>query len=395
MKSSKQFIFFALAASGQGISGGDRIFIELAKRWSKQYPVTIYLWEEGYQMCKRQGLDPRIKYEVVRSKWLNRFGFLGNYIALIILGIQLGFTISLNNTSKTVIYSASEFLMDSLPCAILKRRFKESTWLASWFQTAPNPLKGFTYGERENTYKMSAFLYWLAQLPIKPLIANTADIVLVNNEDEKKQFPALHLKKKVFVLIGAVDLKKIDAFKKTNKQVKKIYDAVFQGRFHPQKGVLELVEIWRKVVDKRKDAKLVMIGDGPLMEDVKVKIKELGLENNIELPGFVFDGAKKYTLFAQSSIVVHPAFYDSGGMASAEAMAFGLPAVGFNLKSYESYYPKGMVKAKINDINDFTKKVLSLLEDRKKRATIGKEAMDQIYIYYSWDVRAEQLLQII
>src|SRR6266567_1259478 len=153
MKTSKKFIFFALAASGIGISGGDRIFIELARRWSKQHAITIYVWEEGYRMCKNQGLESsHITYQVVKMNRWQRFGFVVNYFARIIAGIKLGFSLQLENNTNSIVYSASEFWMDSLPCAILKNRFKKITWLASWFQTAPNPLKGFANGKRENTY---------------------------------------------------------------------------------------------------------------------------------------------------------------------------------------------------------------------------------------------------
>jgi glycosyltransferase involved in cell wall biosynthesis len=172
----------------------------------------------------------------------------------------------------------------------------------------------------------------------------------------------------------------------------KIYDAVFQGRFHPQKGVVELIEIWRRVVEKIPEAKLVMIGDGPLMKNVKLKIKNLKLESNIELLGYVFDGDEKYKTFSQSKIVVHPALYDSGGMASAEAMAFGLPCVGFNLKSYISYYPKGMIKVKVGDLNAFSDTIIRLLRDERFRNRIGGEAENVVKKDWSWEKRSEELL---
>lgn len=390
-KTATQFIFFAYAASGKGISGSDRIFIELAKRWSAFAPLTLFVWEEGFQMYKRQGLIATITTQVARMEPWRRLGFIINYFARIIYSIYIASTLNLKNESSTIIYSASEFWMDSLPAFILKMRYKKARWVAAWFQTAPNPLKGFSAGNRENTYKVSALFYWLVQLPIKPIISRYADYVLINNESEKKQFPRLDRQKRAIVLIGAVDLVDIEHFKQKHKQTKKSYDAVFQGRFHPQKGVVEIVKIWEKVVLTNSQAKLVMIGDGPLMDEVKLKIKDLKLEKNIELLGYVFDGDKKYSTFAQSKMVVHPAFYDSGGMAAAEAMAFGLPCVGFNLKAYESYYPKGMVKATYGDLDEFAQLVTTFLQNSALREKIGREAQKMIYNNYSWDERAEQI----
>lgn len=403
---------FALAAHGKGLSGGDRIFIELARRWSDKFPITIYVTNEGYEMCQRQKLwvnngqssvnsrkDKRIDLKISNIyKWSKKIFFI-NYLFRIIEGIKLGFTLKFENSPGTLIYNASEFWMDSLPCVILKLRFPKIRWIATWFQTAPNPLYGYTEqrakgkGQRLSSYKLSSFYYWLTQLPIKPLITKFADKVMVNNEDEKKRFPKLSEKGDTIVMIGAVPLESIKKWKSTRvKEVKKICDAVFQGRFHPQKGVLELLDIWKLVVKEKPDAKLAMIGDGPLMEEVKKRITQNKLTNNINLYGYVFDGPEKYKIFSQSKVVVHPAYYDSGGMASAEAMAFGLPCVGFNLKAYESYYPKGMVKVDIGNKKEFANQIIRLLTDRKFYEIKAEEALTLIEENWSWEIRSEEIL---
>lgn len=370
---------FALAAAGQGISGGDRIFIEFARRWGRKMPVTIYVSEEGYKMCRRQNLDSPVKFKIKSA---------ASYLARIIEGIKIGLTLNLENSQKSIIYSASEFWMDSLPAFLLKLRFPKIKWAAAWYQTAPSPWKGFAEGTREKKYRLSSFLYWFIQLPIKPLIKRLADFVLVNNDEEKKQF------RKAVVVLGAVDLERIKIWKSKFEKLPKIYDAVFQGRFHPQKGVLELIDIWKKVVSKKPDAKLIMIGDGPLMESVKLKVKSEKLENNIILTGYLFDGEEKYKLFSQGKVVVHPAFFDSGGMASAEAMAFGLPCVGFNLRSYESYYPQGMIKVPVGNLESFAIEVLNLLSENKLYSKIAGEALSMINKNWSWENRARDTLNI-
>lgn len=393
-KKSLKFIFFALMAWGQGISGGDKISIEFARRWVKQHSVTVYLWEEGYRMYLRQNLDPKeIKFNIINmSPWKN-LGFFVNYVARIFAGILIALTVKLDNKKTNVVYSATEFWMDSLPGLIVKLRFPQITWVATWFQTAPNPLKGFKEGNRTLSYRLPAFAYWLVQLPIKPLIARWADFVLVNNENERQQFKELNKKGKVVVVLGAVDLKLIKQLTSKVQNKKKIYDAVFQGRFHPQKGVVELIDIWTLVVDKKPNARLVLIGDGPLMQKVKQKIKELRLQKNIKLFGFVFDGVKKYEIFAASKVVLHPAFYDSGGMASAEAMALGLPAVGFNLKSYESYYPQGMIKVPINNLKLFAEAILEFLSNKRLYSETGIQAKKMISQKFSWNKRADEVLR--
>lgn len=394
-KNSLNFVFLAFAPHGLGISGGDRIFIELARRWQKKCPVNIYTWEEGYKMCQRQHLETsgNLRFSLYNMGIVCRMGFLFCYFARILRAILLAFFLKLEK--NTIVYSASEFWMDSLPAVILKVRYPHIRWVAAWYQTAPKPWIGYSEGERAQEYNVSAFLYWLVQLPIKPLISKFADFVLVNNEEEKKHFPSQTSLGKTIVVLGAVDLETIESFKKLNvKQhllVNKKYDAVFQGRFHPQKGVVELIDIWRLVVNKKPNAKLALIGDGPLMNKVRERIIKLNLQKNCELFGYVFDGDKKYQIFFESKLVVHPAFYDSGGMAAAEAMVFGLPCVGFDLSSYKSYYPCGMIKVKIGDLDTFAKKIVELIENETKREKIGQEGEDMIKKNSSWEKRAEEI----
>jgi glycosyltransferase involved in cell wall biosynthesis len=390
----KSIYFFALAACGEGISGGDRIFIELARVWGKKFSLNIITTNEGERMCQRQKLSAKKLKILTVGVILFQKVFAANYFYKILLGIKVGLTKKLPNDEGIYLYSASHFWMDFFPAFLLKLRYPKTKWLVGWFQTAPNPLKGFSEGEREDTYKLTALAHWVVQFPLKPIIRKYAEFVFVNNIEEKKQFPQMTEMGKAIVLIGAVRLDQINSFrKKKPKKDKVTYDAVFQGRFHPQKGVIELIDIWSKVVNKRPTAKLAMIGDGSLFTDVKRKIDELGLRNNVKLFGYVFDGKKKYEIFSQSKLVVHPAFYDSGGMASAEAMAFELPVVGFNLKSYESYYPRGMVKVKKGNLNLFAEAILRLLTDDAYYKKMGREAYDLISNNWSWEKRASEILE--
>ncbi len=396
----KSFYFWAMAAHDSlGLSGGDRIFVELAKRWIiASQAVEIIVSEEGYKLCQKQKLSQGVEFSVLSVGIKNRMPFILIYLNTIFQAIFKSLKIiifekKIVNSPQTCFYSASEFWMDSIPCWLLKLRFSRSLWMAAWYQTAPNPIIGFAEGKRQNRYRLKALLYWLVQLPIKPLIDNFADFVLVNNVEEKKQFPKLRKRGGVIVLLGAVDLERITDWKKKHQLKLKSYDAVFQGRFHPQKGVLELIDIWEKVVQKKPKAKLAMIGDGPLMNQVKSKVKTLNLTKNVKLFGYVFDGNLKYAIFSRSKMVTHPAFYDSGGMAAAEAMAFGIPVIGFKLKSYESYYPQGMIKIEIGNLDEFALTILDLIDNNKKREKYGREALVMIQKYWSWNLRATEILE--
>jgi glycosyltransferase involved in cell wall biosynthesis len=87
-----------------------------------------------------------------------------------------------------------------------------------------------------------------------------------------------------------------------------------------------------------------MVGHGKLLK----KCKKLAEKLNIYFMDFA-DDKMKDTCFRTSRIIVHPSTFDSGGMSCAEGMAYGLPAVGFDLETHKTYYPKGMLKAKTKE----------------------------------------------
>lgn len=383
----------ALGALGGGLSGGDRIFIEFARHWSKKFFVNVYVWEEGLQMCKREKLkDINLKIKLIKVGMLVKLGFIITYMYRIYLGLRLGLSLKVNK--QDFIYSASEFWMDSLPAFLLKIRYPNCKWVAAWYQTAPNPMKGYAEGKRRKTYKLSSLLYWLIQGFSKPIISTYSDYILVNNELEKKNFPHHLQRRKVFVVKGAVKVEAILEYLSSHKLTQeKKFLAVFQGRFHPQKGVVELIDIWKLVTQKIPKAKLAMIGDGPLVKEVKMQINKLNLEEDVKLYGFLHDGEKKYSIFQNSEVVVHPSFYDSGGMAALEAMVFGLPSIGFNLRSFRSYYPKGMLKVPKGNLKAFSEAIIRLYFHRDLYLKLGNEAKETILKDFSWSKRANEILE--
>jgi len=287
------------------LSGGDRIFIEFAKRWvnffNKIYIVTC---DTGVDTCKKYNLESNnlfyINYNTENYKKSHLF-FL--YLKRIFNALKY-FKEDAKNYGEGAefIYSSSDFWPDSLPAFYYKVKNKETKWIAGFYLFAPKPW------QKNSPYKTSisrwfiGLFYWLSQFSIYYLIKYYADYVLVTSEPDIKKFITKRRNKsKIIVVQGGVNIVESEKYFKENNIVpveERIYDACFVGRFHYQKGVLELVDIWKKVCEQKKEAKLAMIGIGALESEVKQKIKNLKLENNVNLLGFM-DGKEKYAIFKQ------------------------------------------------------------------------------------------------
>lgn len=380
--------------SSTGMSGGDRIFIELARQWSKKVNLSIVGTEETISICQKEGLD-RIDF----FKTSNKLGFQN---ASTLRALCLNFFKKLINGSVFVIknrklfeagayiYSASDFYPDSIPAFLIKLMNPKVTWIAGFYLFAPAPWCA------DSPYKgkdlLRGFLYCLSQRPVYWLVNRYADVVFVTSEPDIKKFAnKKRSTTRVFAVRGGVDIKAATEYLASGRVIlvkERKYDSCFVGRFHQQKGVLVLMDIWRKVVDTKPEALLAMIGNGPLEKDVVAKARRLGIEKNINFFGFL-DGEKKFEVFKQSKIVLHPATFDSGGMAAAGAMAWRLPGVSFDLESLKTYYPRGMVKVPLGDLDGFAKEILRLLDDFNYYENLAAQARNLAIEEWDWDKRAE------
>lgn len=372
------------------MSGGEKIAMELFRRWADRANIMLYSSNLGSHIWDNYRVNNIKKIEIMKCKEDSN---VLDYFRRALFGVlKLGGKI-LNQNCQNIVYSASDFWPDSIPAFILKMRNPEIKWIAGFYLFAPKPW------QRDSPYKgkrwFIGLFYWLTQLPIYWIVKRFADMVFVTSEPDVEKFVTKKRgRDKIVVIRGGVDIKPSEEYLSSGELIpleKRKYDTCFVGRFHYQKGVLELIDIWKSVCERRPEAKLAMIGVGPLEEEVKEKIVKLSLQNNVKLLGFK-DGEEKYEIFKQSKIIVHPATYDSGGMAACEAMAWGLPGVSFDLEALKTYYPKGMIKTPCYDLKKFAENILSLLEDHELYRKMSQEAIEWAR-EWDWDKRAEEILQ--
>ncbi len=89
--------------------------------------------------------------------------------------------------------------------------------------------------------------------------------------------------------------------------------------------------------------------------------------------------------------MVHPATFDSGGMAAPEAMAWGLPGVSFYLKALKTYYPKGILKTSCFDTDEFAENILSFLSNSSQYKAMSLEALQLAQEEWEWNDRPKEI----
>ena len=101
------------------------------------------------------------------------------------------------------------------------------------------------------------------------------------------------------------------------------------GRLHPQKDFPTLIHAFAQVRQVR-PARLMILGDGPERQRLTDLIEEMGLAEDITLPGFV---QNPYAYIAKASTFVLSSIYEGLPTVLIEAMAVGKPVISTDCKS--------------------------------------------------------------
>ncbi len=99
---------------------------------------------------------------------------------------------------------------------------------------------------------------------------------------------------------------------------------LYFGRLSKEKGIITTVKAYAKL---NTDRKLYIVGTGPVEDDIKTLVKELGLCDKVELLGFK-SGEELRKIVAKARCVILPSeWYENGPYSVMEAMAAGRPAI--------------------------------------------------------------------
>ncbi len=174
----------------------------------------------------------------------------------------------------------------------------------------------------------------------------------------RKDFSKLYFKKNnVYVINNGVDLSKFEPKNQTKE-----YDFVFVGRLAEIKNIPLLIDAFKKCYSVNSNLKLAIAGNGPLLNVLKQKVKELDLHESIDFLGNVDDIP---SVLAKSKIFVLPSFSEGFSIATIEAIAMGLPVISTASGGPETIIKENGFIVKNNDVDDLADKMQLLINDEK------------------------------
>jgi glycosyltransferase involved in cell wall biosynthesis len=236
--------------------------------------------------------------------------------------------------------------------------------------------------------------------PILKLLVNQSSKTSTNSSATLKACLDAGLKReKLEIIPFGVDT---NFFKPINlKKDKDIFQILSVGYLIERKGFKYLITSLKEVLKEQSNVSLKIVGSGPLEKKIKHFIKELKLENNIEVINNVSDD-KLLEIYNSSDLFVLPSIIDSQGNTEGlgvvllEAMACKLPVIGSNIGGIPDIVHDGengfLVPQK--DSTKISKAIIDIITNDEHRENFAINGYEMVKGHFSWELIAKQYITL-
>lgn len=150
------------------------------------------------------------------------------------------------------------------------------------------------------------------------------------------------------------------------------------GRFDRMKDFPTLVRSFDRVKAEVPDAKLIILGDGPLRDDVRRLVTEKQLDESVDLVGYV---SNPYSYLARCRMFAMTSTHgEASPMVLAESMYFSKPIVCTEFFTAPDFIDHGVngLLAACGDTEDVAGKIVSVLTDEESAARMTRSAKEMV-----------------
>lgn len=176
--------------------------------------------------------------------------------------------------------------------------------------------------------------------------------------------------KKSKILYNIISLE--DVIKKSQQQdSNEKFDVVYVGRIGEPKNPIRLVEVLNKVIKKDSKIKCAIIGSGPMFDETKQKIEEVGIENNVKMLGFM---SNPFPILSNAKAFIMTSRFEGTPMVALEAQALGIPIVSTPVDGLKDIVINDENGYLSNDDDELANKLLRLVTDNDYQTKLSENS---------------------
>ncbi len=165
------------------------------------------------------------------------------------------------------------------------------------------------------------------------------------------------------------------------------------GRFIEQKNHVGLLNVFERVLTHVPQAKLVLVGDGPLRLSVQQSIIDRGLGDCVWWLGVRED---VQDLMRNCDVFLFPSRFEGFGLVAIEANAASLPVVGSKIPGLIEAVRDGETAMlhDVEDVDGMARSVVKMVKDRNYAQRLGDAGRKWVEGHFSLQASAKRLLEL-
>jgi len=248
--------------------------------------------------------------------------------------------------------------------------------------------------------KLANLVMWRLSKIEEYAARNATLIVTVSKYSSRKLVQLYGVDKtKIRVVPNGVDTERFKPSKSGEKIKRQIgldskLCVLFVGRLIPRKGLPFLIEAAKHIVKEYAQTLFVVVGNGPLKNNLRAYLEKINLSSNFVFLGDVNESVLP-ALYNCADVFVLPSIQEGQGIALLEAQAAAKPVVAFNVGGVrEAVLDKETGLLMKPDSRELADAIMKLLADWALREKMGGKGREFVSDNFSWDICAQRMLQV-
>lgn len=187
----------------------------------------------------------------------------------------------------------------------------------------------------------------------------------------------------VKILHNAFDITDFKFNEETRQEYRKIYTPNNEflvlniGRMVEQKNQLFLIDVFKKIVEINKKAKMLIVGDGKLKQEIQSKIDSENLKDKIQI---LNRSDEINNIMMASDVLLFPTKFEGLGIVLVEAQMTGLPIVTSDVVPREAVISDNVYEISLNENAEvWAKKTIEICQNNKSRFLEEELLSENIY----------------
>ncbi|MFC0560845.1 glycosyltransferase family 4 protein [Halalkalibacter alkalisediminis] len=204
------------------------------------------------------------------------------------------------------------------------------------------------------------YKYWI---PLRPymykILLNARKVVFISHAYKKQMFSLLpakvvsQIKSKCIVIPNGIDKYWHKESKETKVRKDKLSEInlLFIGMLNKNKNLKSVLLTCAKLCEQGYNAKLKVVGNGPLEDDFRSLTKELNIDKNVEFHGYITDKKSIKSIIDECDVFIMPSFKETFGLVYIEAMSRGLPVLYSKGQGIDGFFEEGEIGYSVDPLN--------------------------------------------